>query len=46
MDTINKYNIEPIYITYYTIYKCILYLRPVGIKSAYYGIALSILTQY
>ena len=45
MDTINQYNIEPIYITYCTICKCIQCLRLVGVKSAYYGIALSILTK-
>ena len=45
MDTINQYNIEPIYIAYCTICKYIHCLRLVGMKSAYYGIVLSILMQ-
>ena len=45
MDIINQYNIEHIYITYCTICKCVQCLRLVGVKSAYYGISLIIITQ-
>ena len=45
MDKINQYKIEPIYITYCIICKCIQCLILVGMKYYYYGIALSILTQ-